>query len=122
MAIENNSIIINSYDDNDKAIDVLHEIADRIAYRIILSIMQSPKSATQICAENNLPLSSTYKRIRKLYEIGLIAIERIYIDSNGKKVVFYKSKIKSLAFNFRKDMVSLHIDKNDMPMGSSMLV
>jgi predicted transcriptional regulator len=108
--MENN--VINCYDDYS-AIEILRELADRITYRIIMSITQSPKTVAQICTENKLPVSSTYKRIRKLYEASLITIERINIDSKGKKVVLYKSKIKSLVFNLKGDMISLQFDKND---------
>ena len=50
------------------------------------------KKCVQICYENKLPLSSTYKKIRKLYYDGLVSVEKIDIDGKGRKVVFYKSK------------------------------
>jgi len=108
LLIENS--IINS---DDEAIEILREIADKTTYRIIIAIIHSPKTAAQICAENKLPLSSTYKRIRKLQEEGLITIEKINIDSKGKKVVLYRSKIKSLVFNLKANMISLRFNKND---------
>lgn len=101
---------------DDEAIEMLREIADRTTYRIIISIIHSPKTAAQICAENKLPQSSTYKRIRKLQEEGLITIEKINIDSKGKKVVLYRSKIKSLVFNLKANMISLQFNKNDEMM------
>ena len=108
MLIENS--IINC---DDEAIEMLREIADKTTYRIIIAIIHSPKTAAQICAENKLPQSSTYKRIRKLQEEGLITIEKISIDSKGKKVVLYRSKIKSLVFNLKANMISLQFNKND---------
>jgi predicted transcriptional regulator len=86
-----------------------------------MSIIHSPKTAAQICAENKLPVSSTYERIQKLYEEGLITIERINIDGKGKKVVLYKNKMKSLVFNLKVDMISLQFDKNDDSPRHSML-
>ena len=111
MLIENS--IINC---DDEAIEMLREIADKTTYRIIIAIIHSPKTAAQICAENKLPQSSTYKRIRKLQEEGLITIEKINIDSKGKKVVLYRSKIKSLVFNLKANMISLQFNKNDEMM------
>ena len=111
MLIENS--IINC---DDEAIEMLREIADKTTYRIIMAIIHSPKTAAQICAENKLPQSSTYKRIRKLQEEGLITIEKISIDSKGKKVVLYRSKIKSLVFNLKANMISLQFNKNDEMM------
>ena len=84
--------------------EMLREIADKTTYRIIVAIIHSPKTAAQICAENKLPQSSTYKRIQKLQEKGLITIEKINIDSKGKKVFLYRSKA---------NMISLQFDKND---------
>jgi hypothetical protein len=52
----------------------------------------------------------------------IITIERINIDKKGKKVVFYKSKIKSLAFNFEREMIPLQIDKSDEQMRPSILM
>ncbi|MGA9169920.1 MAG: winged helix-turn-helix domain-containing protein [Nitrososphaeraceae archaeon] len=101
---------------DDEAIEMLREIADKTTYRIIIAIMHSSKTAVQICAENKLPQSSTYKRIRKLQEEGLITIEKISIDSKGKKVVLYRSKIKSLVFNLKANMISLQFNKNDEMM------
>src|SRR6476659_4050023 len=112
LLIENS--IINC---DDEAIEMLREIADKTTYRIIVAIIHSPKTAAQICAENKLPQSSTYKRIRKLQEEGLITIEKISIDSKGKKVLLYRSKIKSLVFNFKANMISLQFNKNDEMMG-----
>lgn len=101
---------------DDEAIEMLREIADKTTYRIIIAIIRSPKTAAQICAENKLPQSSTYKRIRKLQEEGLITIEKINIDGKGKKVVLYRSKIKSLVFNLKANMISLQFNKNDEMM------
>jgi predicted methyltransferase len=109
--IENS--IINS---DDEALEMLREIADKTTYRIIIVIIHSQKTAAQMCAENKLPLSSMYKRIRKLQEEGLITIEKINIDSKGKKVVLYRSKIKSLVFNLKANMISLQFNKNDEMM------
>jgi predicted methyltransferase len=67
----------------------------------------------QICYENKLPLSSTYKKIRKLNNDGLVSVGKIDIDDKGRKVVFYKSKIKSLDFNLKKDGILLQFDRSD---------
>lgn len=100
-------------EEDEAAVEILGEILDRITCKIIISIIDSPKTPLQICSENKLPLSSTYKRIRKLYDVGLISIEKINIDRKGKKVVFYKSKIKSLEFNLKRDRISLQFNRND---------
>lgn len=100
-------------EEDDAAMVILGEILDRIACKIIISIIDLPKTVLQICSENKLPLSSTYKRIRKLYNVGLISVEKININSKGKKVVLYRSKIKSLEFSLNGDRISLEFNKGN---------
>jgi predicted transcriptional regulator len=99
---------------NHNAILVLQEIADKITHRVIMSTIDSPKTVSQICKENKLPQSSTYKKIQKLQNYGLISIDKINIDSKGKKVAFYRSKIKSLEVNLNCDGILLQFNKKQL--------
>ena len=76
-------------------ISLVHEISDEMAFRIIQSIKDNAKAATRISIENNIPLSSTYKKIKKLQKYGVVRIHRSEIDESGKRVLFYKSNIAS---------------------------
>jgi predicted methyltransferase len=102
-----------SLTDARTAIPLLQDIIDESALKIISSIIDGEKNVIQICYENKLPLSSTYKKIRKLYHDGLVSVEKIDIDAKGRKVAFYKSRIKSLDFNLKKDGILLQFDRND---------
>ena len=61
---------------------LVHEISDEMAFRIIVSIRDCAKAATQISIENNIPLSSTYKKIKKLQKYGVV---RIHIRDRWKR-------------------------------------
>jgi hypothetical protein len=96
------------------ALPLLQDIVDESSLKIISSIIDVEKNVFQICFENKIPLSSTYKKIRKLQSDGLVSVEKIDIDNRGKKVVFYKSNIKSLDFNLKKEGIILQFDRNDL--------
>ena len=81
---------------------LVHEISDDIAFRIITSISDSAKAATRISIENKIPLSSTYKKIKKLQKYGVVRIHRSEIDATGKKVLLYRSNIASFEFKIEK--------------------
>ena len=86
----------------DQTIDFkLAEIPDKGECKIIMAITDLSKTVSQICRENDLPQSSTYRKIKRLLNAGLITIERVNIDERGKRVVFYKSKVKSLEINLQ---------------------
>lgn len=84
-------------------ISLVHELSDDIAYRIITSIIDSAKTATQISIENKIPLSSTYKKIKKLRKCGLVRIQRFNIEANGKKVLLYRSNITKIEFKMERE-------------------
>ncbi len=97
----------------DEVIPHLQVLGDTISHKIILSIIDTAKTAQQIALENHLPISSTYKKIRRLQQIDLLGIDKVSIDESGKKVLFYKSKIKSLEFHLKKDGMILQLEKNE---------
>jgi hypothetical protein len=100
--------------DNSTAIPVLAEIADRISCSVITSTIEAAKTAYQIALEHSLPLSSTYKKIKKLQGMSIIHVEKIDLDGNGKRVAYYRSRIKSAEFNLRGDKIVLQLEKNDL--------
>ena len=109
MITRDNIIVFN---ESHVAIPLLQDIVDETTFKIILSTIDIAKTVFQICDENKIPISSTYKKIRRLQYAGLISIEKIEIDNRGKKVILYKSKIKSLEFNLKKDSILLQFHKN----------
>lgn len=97
----------------DEAIPRLQILSDIVSHKIILSTIEIGKSAQQVATENELPLSSTYKKIRRLYEMDLLCIDEVSIDESGKKVLYYKSKVKSLEFSLKREGSSLQLEKNE---------
>jgi hypothetical protein len=97
----------------DEAIPHLQLLADIISHKIILSTIDVAKTAQQIALENNIPVSSTYKKIRRLCQIDLLCIDQVNIDESGKKVLLYKSKVKSLEFYLKKDSCILQFERNE---------
>lgn len=98
------------YEEN-KSLQLLREVAEMITYKIITSTMYSAKSVLQISTENKLPLSSTYKKISRLCKAGVLSVERASIDDNGKKVLYYRSKIKAIEACLNEDGLAVHIRK-----------
>ena len=103
--------LLNQEDKN--ASILLKELFDGFSYKIVMSTIEDSKTVFEICKENDLPISSTYKKIKKLKDLGLLFIDRIMINEKGKKVVFYKSKIQSVELILNKKQVLLQFKKNE---------
>lgn len=99
--------------EQQKGISILNELFDGFSYTILLSIMEESKTVFQICKDNSIPISSTYKKIRKLKDAGLLFIDKIIINEKGKKVIFYKSKVRSIELTLDKQQLNIQFKKND---------
>jgi predicted transcriptional regulator len=98
------------YEESDSLL-LLREVAEMITYKIITSTMYSAKTVLQISTENKLPLSSTYKKISKLCKVGILSVERASIDDNGKKVLYYKSKVRAIEACLNENGLAVYLRK-----------
>jgi predicted transcriptional regulator len=89
--------------DGREFIALCKTLSTPVAYNTLLALLEGPKSVADISLENKTPLSSTYKTIKGLQQIGLVSVQDIIIDEQGKRVTLYKSKVKSFSINFDKD-------------------
>jgi AraC-like DNA-binding protein len=99
----------SSIRDSDRILKIL---SDKIFQKILLSTIDSAKTVTEICLENNIPVSSTYRKVQKLQEIGFIYIERIHIDKNRRRTASYRSKIKSVSLTFSREGINFQLAEN----------
>ena len=118
MMLSNQQSLLNQEDKNASLL--LKELFDGFSYKIVMSCIEDSKTVFEICKENDLPISSTYKKIKKLKDLGLLFIDRIVINEKGKKVVFYKSKIQSVELMLNKKQVVLQFKKNERNLHCSM--
>jgi predicted transcriptional regulator len=103
--------IKNSWDTDKKTIiSFLNSVLENDTYKIILLLMKKSKTVYQIHDETNLPLSSIYKRIKKLENMGIVSIDRIHINSRGRKTIFYKSKLRSINFRLNENDMDLVVN------------
>jgi predicted transcriptional regulator len=107
---KNDLVMLN---DSRTAIPLLQNIIDETTLTIISSIIDAPKNVFQICHDNKIPSSSTYKKVRRLKQEGLVSVEKIEVDGKGRRVTFYRSNIKSLDFNLRREGVILQFEQNN---------
>ena len=99
--------------ENQRYSILFEELFDRFSYKILLSVMDESKTVFQICEENFIPISSTYKKIKKLKDADLLFIDKIAINEKGKKVIFYKSKIRSIELILDKQQFNIQFEKNE---------
>jgi DNA-binding transcriptional ArsR family regulator len=101
---------MNSESSADHARQALREMLDEASYKMIESLSLHPKSAFQIASATGVPLTTTYRKIKKLRQLGLVSIERIDLDEKGKKLLMYKSRVRVTRFDVKPESVMMALE------------
>ena len=91
--------------------DLLSVISDKYCRSILQAIMDKPKSAIEITAETNIPISTVYRRIQTLHDNKLVGTSGAITDE-GKKLFMYKSKIKGFQSTFNEGKMEVELILN----------
>ncbi len=90
--MENNSIFrLSHYDVTQQIIATLTNVYSRA---VLFSITSKPKDAQTIADELKISISTVYKILSNLEVLTLVYVDKFVISDAGKKIKFYKSRIK----------------------------
>ncbi|MFQ5921127.1 MAG: ArsR/SmtB family transcription factor [Nitrososphaerales archaeon] len=98
--------------------NVLKAVADEYSRAILTSTVDRPKSIVEISSECKIPMSTAYRRVHELEEVGLVQATRSVISEDGKRYYLYRSRIKAVRTTFGIDSLSVEIIPNE-DMGRS---
>ncbi len=74
---------------------ILNTLGDLYSTTILNTVQEISKSVMKINNETKIPISTVYRRIQILDDLGLLKVTGS-INKEGKKYFSYKSKVKSI--------------------------
>lgn len=80
---------------------ILEELADAESRPILFSSVTKERSAAELSELLHIPLSSVYKKLDKLRQLGLITVARTVMDANRKRVKMYRSNIAEASIHIK---------------------
>ncbi len=83
---------LDEYDINQRIIEALTTVC---SHAVLFSIVGEAKDAVKISQELQLSLSTVYKTLSNLRKLTLVRIEKFEFSNEGKKIKYYRSKIKN---------------------------
>ena len=86
-------------DEKQKAA-IANALIDKYSRKILNSTMKNSKSVMDIMREQEIPMTSAYRRIKSLQDNKLIKIEKSLVTDDGKRYYLYRSTIKSVVINY----------------------
>lgn len=87
-----NSIFqLSQYDVTQQIIETLANVYSRA---VLFSVTTKAKDAQAIADELKMSISTVYKILANLENLTLVYVDKFVISDAGKKIKFYKSRIK----------------------------
>jgi Fe2+ or Zn2+ uptake regulation protein len=90
---------------------ILEIISDSYCRRILCATTAKYCSVQTISEEENIPLSTVYRRLHRLINEKILSVSGTIAD-NGKKNFFYKSKIKRILIENEDGKLKIEIVPN----------
>lgn len=75
-------------------------LADEYSRKIILSAIPKAKSVEDMSRENDIPLSTCYRRVHELLDSQILVVERIIVTPEGKKYELLRSAYRAVNVTF----------------------
>jgi DNA-binding Lrp family transcriptional regulator len=73
-----------------------------------LGAINAPKSVEQLSRENDIPLSTCYRRVNELLAEGVLVTDRIVVTPEGKRYELLRSAFRAFSVTF--DGGSIRVD------------
>ena len=91
---------------------ILNALLDDYSRKILDSTIDESKSITDIMREQDIPMTSTYRRVKLLMDNKLVKVERSMVTDDGKRYFLYLSNIKDASIRFNKGELIVEITPN----------
>ena len=91
---------------------IAEALADEFSTRIISSSILEGKSIDEICAQEIVPQSTCYRRMKHLVDEGVMVVERIVLLPEGKKRVVYRSAFSRVSVKLENGVLSARVAVN----------
>ncbi|MFI5419026.1 MAG: winged helix-turn-helix domain-containing protein [Candidatus Lutacidiplasmatales archaeon] len=93
---------------------ILDALGDPAARGILLMLNNSPHSAQEMLQGVQVPQSTLYRKLHELQELGLVAVQRIAITSDGKRVDLYRSLLEELSVDLKGSSLRIQVRFRDL--------
>jgi len=91
--------------------EILSILTDEPSLQIMKLIDKRELSARNISSTLNIPISSTYKKIKRLEELKLIRITKVIRTLDGMDESFYTLSIKQISVTYKNNTFSFDVQQ-----------
>ena len=97
---------------NSTSMSLLEAFSDEPSRAILNSAISRCKSIEELAHENNIPVSTAYRRVHHLVDRGLLLVERIVITQEGKRYSLVRSTFEGARIEVQQNGVQVTCSPN----------
>lgn len=86
---------------------IVSSLSDEYSRKILLSAIPGAKSVEDLSKENDIPLSTCYRRVHELLDSQILIVEKIIVTPDGKKYELIRSAYRSVTVNFENGAIKV---------------
>jgi predicted transcriptional regulator len=98
----------------DQDEDILSVLADKYGREIISLLTTNELSAQQMSTRLDIPVSTTYRKIKSLEDLNLIKKTKVIRTHEGLNESYYKSLVSEIDIKFKDGKISYHVERIKM--------
>ena len=91
---------------------IVNALLDEYSRKILDSTINESKSIIEIIREQDIPMTSAYRRVKLLMDNKLVKVERSMVTEDGKRYYLYLSSIKNASINYDEGKLIVEITPN----------
>jgi hypothetical protein len=97
---------------NPMSMSLLESFLDEPSRAILSSTISVSKSIEEVAQENNIPVSTAYRRVHHLVDEGLLMVERIVITDGGKRYSLFRSTFQGATIEVQQNGIQVNCAPN----------
>jgi DNA-binding Lrp family transcriptional regulator len=92
---------------------LVQSLADEYSRKILLSAIPAAKSVEDMSRENDIPLSTCYRRVHELLDAQILLVEKIIVTPDGKKYELLRSAYRAVNVTFDTGVMKVEAIVNE---------
>ena len=92
---------------------LIKSLADEYCRKIILSTINKAQSVEELSQSENIPISTTYRRVNEMKDVGILTVEKTVLTEEGKKFELYRSAFKAIHMDLNQAEILIDVELNE---------
>ena len=92
---------------------LVRALADEYSRKILLKTINEAHSVEELSQMENIPISTAYRRVNELKDVGLLTIQKTILTDDGKKFELYRSAFRSIHMELDEGEITIDAELNE---------